>query len=45
MIASKESDCYDWKVVDKLRDRLKEKIDKICKKYRFDYNLLRLLTK
>ena len=40
----KESNCYDQKVVSKLRERLKEEMNKICKKYGFNYKLLRLIV-
>ena len=39
----KESDYYNQKITGKLRDKLKEETSKICKKYRFNHKLLRLL--
>jgi len=38
----KESNYYNRKVIDKLRERLKEEMDKMYKKYRFNHDLLQL---
>ena len=37
----KESDYYDRKVFDKLRERLKDEMSTICKKYRFNHEIMR----
>ena len=38
------SDCYNQKVIDKLRERSKKEMNKMCKKYGFDHEFLRLLV-
>ena len=40
----KESNSYDRKIVDKLQESSKNDMNIICNKYRFNYDLVRLLV-